>query len=295
MMLIPDLFIRRKIKNRIWELDQGLFAQDYDQYYTEGETKPRTIGNPFFLKRPLSSKGVILVHGYMAAPEEIRPLAEYLYKAGYSVYGVRLRGHGTSPADLALREWGDWYNSVGRAYIIMKNSLKHFAIAGFSMGAGLALLQAANKPGRFAGVISINGPAKLQAAVSKLSPLVVAGNKLLSALHITTDKTKFVDNNPENPQINYLRNPVHGIYELEKLMKLVMERLGSVVDPVLVIQGSDDPVVNPVSGSEIYDKLCSKKKKLVQIEADRHGILRGKEADAVKENVLTFLKDAFSG
>jgi esterase/lipase len=106
---------------------------------------------------------------------------------------------------------------------------------------------------------------------------------------------EYVDNDPENPQINYLRNPVHGVYELEKLMKLVKERLGYIMEPVLVIQGSDDPVVNPVSGREIFEKLGSKKKQLIKINADHHGILRGKEADMVKETILTFLKDTFSG
>ena len=104
---------------------------------------------------------------------------------------------------------------------------------------------------------------------------------------------EYVDNDPENPQINYLRNPVHGVYELEKLMKQVLERLGYIMEPVLVIQGSDDPVVNPVSGREIFEKLGSTKKKLIQINADHHGILRGKEADMVKETILTFLKDTF--
>jgi esterase/lipase/1-acyl-sn-glycerol-3-phosphate acyltransferase len=295
LMIIPDAFIRKKIRNRILELDRRLFMQDYNQYYAEGESKPRSIGEPFFLRHPLGNKGVILVHGYMAAPEEIRPLAEYLYKNGYTIYGVRLRGHGTSPEDLALREWGDWYNSVGRAYIIMKNSLKHFAIAGFSMGAGLALLQASNKPNRFKGIISINGPARLQDTSSRFSSLAVARNKFLSAIHVSAGKMEYVDNDPENPHINYLRNPVHGVYELGKLMKLVLEKLGSIMEPVLVIQGSDDPVVNPVSGREIFEKLGSKKKQLIKINADHHGILRGKEAEMVKENVLMFLKDTFSG
>jgi len=293
LMIIPDAFIRKKIRNRVLELERRLFRQDYDQYYAEGESKPRSIGEPFFLRHPLGNKGVILVHGYMAAPEEIRPLAEYLYQNGYSVYGVRLRGHGTSPEDLALREWGDWYNSVGRAYTIMKNSLKHFAIAGFSMGAGLALLQASNKPRRFKGIISINGPARLQDTSSRFSSLAVDRNKFLSAIHVSAGKMEYVDNDPENPQINYLRNPVHGVYELEKLMKQVLERLGYIMEPVLVIQGSDDPVVNPVSGREIFEKLGSTKKKLIQINADHHGILRGKEADMVKETILTFLKDTF--
>jgi esterase/lipase len=105
---------------------------------------------------------------------------------------------------------------------------------------------------------------------------------------------EFVSNDPENPTINYLRNPVRGVYELEKLMKVVKSRLIGVKEPALVIQGSDDPVVNPVSGLEIFSNLGSEHKKLVQINADHHGILRGKESDQVKAKVLEFVKEVFA-
>ena len=258
-----------------------------------GESKPKTIGEPFLRRLLLRNRGVILVHGYMAAPEEIMPLADYLYKNGYSVYGARLRGHGTSPEDLAGRDWREWYESVNRAYIIMKNTTKSFAIAGFSTGAGLALLQAANKPGRFAGVISINGPARLQDSSAKYSPLIVGWNKFLSVLRAKRGKMEYVVNDPENPLINYSRNPVRGVYELERLMKYVRSRLADVQDPVLVIQGSADPVVNPASGLDIFTRLGATSKQLVEISADRHGILRGKESGEVQEKVLTFLKSIF--
>ena len=125
---LPAFFIKWKIKNTFIKLDKNLFDKDYQQYYLQDESKPKNIGEPFFLKRFFSKKGVILVHGYMAAPEEIRPLADYLYKNGYNVYGVRLRGHGTAPEDLAIRNWEKWYDSASRAYIIMKNSVKTFSI-----------------------------------------------------------------------------------------------------------------------------------------------------------------------
>jgi esterase/lipase len=227
----------------------------------------------------------------MAAPEEIRPLADYLYKHGYNVYGARLRGHGTAPEDLASVKWQKWYDSAGRAYIIMKNCVEHIAIGGFSTGAGIALLQAANKPGMFTGVISINAPLKLQDISSRFSSVVVAWNKLLSRINTTKGKMEFIANEPENPHINYLRNPVSGVNELEKLMNLVEERLKYIKDPTLVIQGTEDPVVNPVSGRKIYKKLSIRKKKLVRIDADHHGILRGKEAAQVNAKVLEFLKD----
>ncbi len=294
MMLLPGGFIRQKIRNQFLEIDQQLFDQEYEQYHIEGESKPKEIGAPFFLRRLLRNQGVILVHGYMAAPEEIRPLADYLYKNGYTVYGVRMRGHGTSPEDLAGQTWEKWYHAVGRAYIVMKNSTRSFAICGFSTGAGIALLQAANKPGRFAGIISINGHVKLQDSSSKFSSIVVFWNKFLSKINASRGKMEFVSNDPENPTINYTRNPVRGVYELEKLIKIVKGRLADVKEPVLVMQASNDPVVNPVSGLEIFSKLGSENKQLVQINADHHGILRGKESDQVKTKVLEFIKEVFS-
>ena len=291
LMMLPDVYIRQKIRKHFIELDKQLFEKDYQQYYIRGESKPKNIGAPFFLKRFFSKKGVILIHGYMAAPEEIRPLADYLYKRGYSVYGARLRGHGTAPEDLASSKWQKWYDSASRAYIIMKNCGESIAVGGFSTGAGIALLQAANKPGRYAGVISINAPLKLQNISSKFSSMFVAWNKLLSKINTAKGKMEFIANEPENPHINYLRNPVSGVNELEKLMNLVEERLKYIKDPTLIIQGSHDPVVNPKSGHEIYEKLGARQKQLVLIDADHHGILRGKEAEQVNTKVLEFLRN----
>jgi esterase/lipase len=176
----------------------------------------------------------------------------------------------------------------------MKNSVRTFSICGFSMGAGIALLQAANKPGRFAGVISINAPLKLKGIASKFASIVVAWNKLLSKIHVNKGKMEFVENVPENPEINYLRNPVSGGNELEKLMTLVENQLKNVMGPTLIIQGSDDPVVNSVSAQEIFEKLGTKEKQLLRIYANRHGILRGGEADKVNAMVLMFLEKVSS-
>jgi esterase/lipase/1-acyl-sn-glycerol-3-phosphate acyltransferase len=295
LMFLPAFFVRWKIRNHFIRLDKDLFEQDYQKYYIKDESKPRNIGEPFFLKRFFSRKGIILVHGYMAAPEEIRPLADYLYNNGYNVYGVRLRGHGTAPEDLAIRSWQKWYNSASRAYIIMKNSVKTFSICGFSMGGGIALLQAANKPGRFAGVISINAPLKLKSIASKFASIVTVWNKLLSKINVNKVKMEFVENVPENIDINYVRNPVSGSNELEKLMKQVEDQLKNVRGPALIIQGSDDPVVNPVSGLEIFEKLGTKEKQLLRAYAKHHGILRGEGSDEVNAMVLMFLEKVSSG
>lgn len=290
VMRIPACQMRRIIRREFLKSDREIFEGDYNQYFIEGETKPKNIGSPFFLKKS-RERGILLIHGYMAAPEEIRMLADYLYGKRFTVYGVRLRGHGTAPEDLAIRTWDEWYESVNRGYVILKNSVKQIAVAGFSTGAGLALLQAINKEKHINCVISINAPLRLNNIASRLASAVVFWNNFLKRIHIKRGEMEFVTNRPENPHINYFRNPIQGVYELEKLMKQVEEKLPELMIPSLVIQGSEDPVVNPVSGMEIFDKIGTKEKELYRIYSERHGIIRGDESEKVFQKVEHFLNE----
>ncbi len=293
IMIMPPWMVRKMVQDTFKKLDLKLFKTDYKKFYREGETRPERNGAPFFFHNVFNKYGVILVHGYMAAPGEVRLLAERLYAAGYSVYGVRLRGHGTVPEDLAHMQWQDWYESVNRGYVVMKNSVNKFVIAGFSTGGCLALLQAARKNEKFSGMISINAPLKLQNIKAHLSGTVSFFNTILKKFKVNKGRMDFVPNHPDNPEINYRRNPVHGVAELGKLMKIVEQSLPDIKIPSLVLQGSHDPVVNPESADAIFEKISSPKKELVKISSDRHGILRGETLDEVVENIIPFLKKVF--
>jgi len=293
IMIMPPWMVKRMVRDTFEKLDLRIFRADYKKYYREGETRSEKNGAPFFLHNVFNKHGVILVHGYMAAPGEMRLLAEKLYAAGYSVYGVRLRGHGTNPDDLAHMQWQDWYESVNRGYVVMKNAVSKFVIAGFSTGAGLALLQAEKKGDKFKGVISINAPLRLQNIKAHLSGPVSFFNTILKKFKLSNGNMEFVPNHPDNPEINYRRNPVHGVYELGKLMNIVEENLEKITIPALVIQGSHDPVVNPESADEIFERISSSRKELVKINSERHGIVRGDELDEVVENIVPFLKKVF--
>ncbi len=290
LMRVPDFIIRKKIRNKFLKWDMDLFNSDYEKYYIDGETKPKRIGQPFFLKNTFSNKGVLLVHGYLAAPEEMRELGNYLHQSGYNVYGVRLRGHGTSPEDLASRTWEDWLKSVRRGYVILTNSVNKIAIAGFSTGAGLALLHVKNQE-EYSCIISISAPLKLVNIASRFASSVVRWNKLLEKMHARKGKLEFVTNNPQNPDINYFRNPIRGVNELEKLMKVVENSLSDVKIPVLIVKGATDPVVNPQSADEIFKRLGSEDKRLVTLEAEKHVIVRGKDTEKLFPEINKFLKE----
>ncbi len=293
VMRLPSWMIRRRLRSGFIRLDREIFERDYERFYLENESKPKNIGMPFFLRKCFSNRGVLLVHGYMAAPEEIRRLAEYLKAHGYTVYGVRMRGHGTAPEDLASREWIEWYESANRGYIVLKNTVREIAVAGFSTGAGIALLQAINKPDRFRAVVSINAPLRVNNIASRLASSVVSWNSFLSKLHIRRGRLEYVTNQPENPHINYLRNPVTGVAELEKFMDVVEKKLKELQVPALIIQGSKDPVVNPASGMEIFDRIGGIDKELCRLHATRHGIVNGEGSLRVFRRVLRFLDDSF--
>ncbi len=286
----PCWLLRWRLRRRFLRIAKQDFAADYETYWREGESKPKRIGAPAFYRRYRPKAGVLLVHGYLAAPEEVRPLAEYLHQRGYTVFTPRLRGHGTSPEDLALRTWEDWLQSVEQGYMILANSCKDVVLGGFSMGAGLALFAATNILYKVRAVFAINCAMRLRKRTARLAPAVVLWNKLADKLVKDEGRRHFVPNEPENPHINYLRNPVSGIKELMELMEQLSERLDRIKVPALLIQASDDPVVHPEGSKQVYHGLGSQDKELVMFDSDRHGILRGEISESVFTRVLEFLE-----
>jgi len=102
-------------------------------------------------------------------------------------------------------------------------------------------------------------------------------------------KGDFVENDPENPHINYTRNPLHGVQELGKAMRAMEEALPQIAVPTLIVQGAHDPIVDPASGIEIFEAVGTPDKELTLFERDRHGIINGDDVEPVFDRVDRFL------
>lgn len=269
--------------------ESALFIKEYEKNFVADETKPVSIGMPFFLRSPLTNIGVLLIHGLMAAPEEVREWADFLHAKGLTVYAPRLSGHGTSSEDLSVRNYHDWLNSVDRAHKILKTCCNKILIAGFSTGAGLALQSAILKPHDFCAVISVNAPLRFKSLSSRFAELLNAFNHF--CIHAGMEKLamKYVKNEADNPHINYLRCPVHSLVQVKKLMRKVRQSLPDIKIPALVIQADRDPKVDPGSGPAIFKRLGSGKKHFSWIDYDMHGIVRGEIAVNVFKEVESFL------
>jgi esterase/lipase len=285
---MPKFWLKRKLAKDFLKRASSEYEEDYKTFFIEGESKEKDVGAPFLIKGRNTKVGIVLIHGYMAAPPEIKELAVFLGSKGLTVYAPRVKGHGTSPEDLAIRSYQEWVESVEAGYVIAQNLCDKIVVGGFSNGAGLALDLAARING-LAGVFAVSTPLKLQYISTKLVPAMEVWNRLMSRMRIEDARKEFVENHPENPHINYLRNPISGVRELERLMNAVEPKLPDIKIPALVIQASQDPVVSPKGSETIYDRLGSRDKSYVLFNMDRHGILLGDGAEKVHRVIWDFI------
>jgi len=286
--VLPAFWIRRQVRGRLLREAVEEFRADYRQYSVDGESKAQAVGMPFLVEGRSDRLGVVLCHGYMAAPLEVRELAAFLGRHGFWVYAPRLRGHGTSPLDLAQRSYQDWLRSVDRGYALMASICRRVVAGGFSTGAGLALHLAARVES-LAGVFAVSAPMRLKDFNARFAPAVDMWNRLMDKASRTGAKLEFVENRPENPHINYTRNPVSGVREIERLMDDLEPRLGGIAVPALVVQSSNDPVVDPRGSEKIFNRIGSRDKKHVLFSMNRHGILLGEDSEKVHQVVCDFL------
>jgi len=286
---LPDFWIRKKVADQLISQAVEEYESDYHRFFIAGESKPLDVGMPFLVKGKSKNVGVLLSHGYMAAPREVEDLARYLGSIGFWVYVPRLKGHGTSPDDLAGRSYQDWVVSIDRGYAIISSLCKRVVVGGFSTGAGLALDLAARVKG-VSGVFAVAAPMRLRDFSSKFAPAVDMWNRIMDKAYGEGPKMEFVENKPENPHINYLRNPISGVREIERLMDDLEPKLPGLNMPALIVQSRRDPVVEPKGSRKIFELLGTENKEYQLFNFDRHGILLGDGSKRVHKAIGEFVK-----
>ena len=205
--------------------DRGYFSKPRYQEINQQETATQS-GEPFLLlpEKP-KNLGVVLVHGFLASPAEVRSFGEKLEALGYPVIGVRLKGHGTSPWDLREWSWQDWLESVRRGYAIMSAFTHRLCLIGFSTGGALSLRFAADHPEELMGLAAVSVPLKFRDRNMVFVPLVHGANRLVRWVSSFEGIMPFRPKESEHPHINYRNMPIRGVYELQRMVDELEEHL----------------------------------------------------------------------
>ncbi|MGD9875167.1 alpha/beta fold hydrolase [Desulfococcus sp.] len=288
---LPEFWIRRRTAAYLIRQAESLYEQEYETFFVDGESRPKEVGMPYLVRGKGSGIGVLLIHGYMSAPIEMAELAGYLGSKGITVYVARLRGHGTSPDDLATRTYSDWLNAVDAGFAVVRSLCKRVVVGGFSTGAALALDLVSRNEG-VQGVFAVCPPRRLHDPYLKKNMALDFWNLLVKRVRGNADREKeFIENLPENPLTNYSRNPVSGIREIERLMERLDQKLPGIDIPALLIHSHRDPIAFPGESKRIFDLIGSENKTYILFNFDRHVILAGDGAHRVHRVIGDFIAD----
>ena len=273
-------------ERREWAWDREAFSRERYAELNARETATEP-GEPFlFLPAQVPAPvGVVAVHGFLASPAEMHSLGRRLAAQGLPVVGVRLKGHGTSPWDLRERSYEDWLDSVRRGYAIMSGLARRICVVGFSSGGALALMLAADHPDRLAGVIAVNVPLYFRNPNMKFVPLVHRANRIVQWMSSYEGVMPFRPNKSEHPHINYHFMPVHGLFELTRMVGDLEQRLSGVDCPVDLMQADRDPVVVPESVYRIAERLEGADRMVRIVRAARHGII-AEDLDGTQDYIV---------
>ena len=241
-------------------------------------------GRPFFEVPKVDQRkiGIVLVHGFLASPAELKSLSDKFVADNYPVYGVRLSGHGTSPVDLRERSWEDWLRAIQRGYEILAPHVDHTILVGFSMGGSLSLIFASEHPQKLAATVVVNPPVKFKNKNMVFVPLLHGVSRLVRWVSSFEGVVPYRQNNPEHSRINYRKIPVRGLHELVRMNEVLVKQLDRVICPCFLMQSSEDPIITADSSRILQAGLINSDVTYIEVDSDRHGILYENEAGAHK-------------
>ena len=213
-----------------------------------------------------ASVAFLLIHGFCAAPDELRTLAEFLENRNIASFAVQIAGHGTTPDDLRRTTWSDWYKSARAGLSVVKSwNPTYLLIAGFSMGGALSVVLA-SEVSDVDGLVLLAPALKVEGVLPRLVPVLK---------HFVSERKIDIVRAQEPYEIKrtkYSREPVSAYHELFKLQKQARRNLTRITVPTIIIQGTNDRTINPQNGEIAYHGIKSSDKELHMIEDAEHVI-----------------------
>ena len=240
-----------------------------------------SYASPIFLEG--NEKAVLIIHGYLASPQEVEQLANYLNEKGYTVFAPLMEGHGSDYKDLENVSWEDWMEESEYYYGLLDENYEEVKVIGFSLGSLSAL------------ELSMN---------YELDSLTVIGSPIFIFLEEINDLDFYVEEISE--YIPYFKKanvitdivigrqtysfiPTSSVLEVMEYSEEVRDNLGKVDDEIFIVHGNFDTTSDPYSSEYIYENISSEEKEIYYVNS-LHTVLMGIHDQDVFENILEFIE-----
>ena len=226
--------------------------------------------------------GFLLSHGFTGTPASMRPWAEHLAAAGFTVRLPLLPGHGTTWQDANKSAWPDWYGEIERAYDELSSRCEHVFAGGLSMGGTLVTRLAEQRP--VAGLVLVNPSYATERKDAALAKYVSWAVK--STPSIGGDIKK-----PGETEPAYGRTPLVAFVSLQKLWAVTRADLAKITCPVLMYRSREDHVVEPLSGRLLTEGASATTVREVILENSYHVATMDNDARAIFDGSVEFTRE----
>lgn len=195
--------------------------------------------------------GVLLIHGFTGTPASMRPWGDHLANEGFAVEVPRLPGHATTWQEMNRSRWTDWYAEASRGLDLLLARCDEVFVAGLSMGGGLALRLAEERPDDVAGLVLVN-------------PSVTTTDKRLLATPVLKrlrGSVKGIKSDIKMAGVEesgYDRVPLKALDSLRTMWKVTRDDLPKITAPLLLFRSVEDHVVQPLSAQLILHRVSSR-------------------------------------
>ncbi|KRG11580.1 alpha/beta hydrolase [Lederbergia galactosidilytica] len=235
---------------------------------------------PFTFKA--GKRAVLLLHGFTGNSADVRMLARFLEKKGYTSHAPIYKGHGVPPEELLHTGPEDWWQDVMNGYQHLKDlGHEEIAVAGLSLGGVFSLKLGYTVPVK--GIIPMCAPVFFKTEEAMYDGVVQYAKEYKQFEGKSAEQI-------EQEMIEFKKTPMNTLKALQELIADVRGSVDMIYNPMFVVQARNDQMINPESANIIYDEVESSQKDIKWYEKSGHVITLGPEKEILHEDIYQFLE-----
>ncbi len=245
---------------------------------------------------------VLLIHGLTGSPFEMKPLAKKLHRAGFTVKGPCLAGHGKTLESLQTTRWHDWYQTIYETFKALKKEYKTVSVVGLCMGALLALYLAFDVGDEVSSIsllsttIFYDGwslpwysfllplcyypPLRYFYSYEEREPYGIKDERMRKRIAIGL----------KHNSIAYSKFPAQSMKELFRLIRLTKKIIPKVKVPTLILHALEDDLASIKNADYVEKYIGSSHVRKIFIRDSYHMLTLDNQKDLVAEETIKFFQ-----